>query len=75
MQKEFENAAGLRSKMEYSEKDINWETLSHEQKNHILYLKQKELLDQFLEKGAITRAQHDKSLKDLTEKMGETAEK
>ena len=61
--------------MKYTEKDTNWESLSHEQKNHILYIKQKELLDQFLEKGAITQAQHDKSLHDLTEKMGETPER
>ena len=32
---------------------------------HQLYLKQKALLDQFLEKGAIFQAQHDKSLHDL----------
>ena len=35
-----------------------------------LYLKQKHTLDTFLEKGAISRAQYDKSLGDLTEKMG-----
>ena len=29
-------------------------------------------MDQFLEKGAISRKQHDKSLHDLTEKMGES---
>ena len=35
-------------------------------------LKTKEaLLDGFQENGAITRAQHDKSLHDLIEKMGE----
>jgi hypothetical protein len=39
--------------------------------NHDLFLKQKELLDQFLENGAITKAQHDRSLHDLQEKMGE----
>ena len=43
----------------------------HEQKNHELYLKQKALLDQFLSTGAISQAQHDKSLHDLTEKMNE----
>ena len=32
---------------------------------------QKALLDQFLERGAITQAQHDKSLHDLTVKMRE----
>jgi hypothetical protein len=51
---------------------INWSSLTHEEKNHQLFLKQKALLDQFLEKGAISQAQHDKSLHDLIEKMGET---
>lgn len=40
-------------------------------KKHLLFLKQKALLSQFLKTGAITQAQHDKSLRDLTEKMGE----
>jgi len=35
-----------------------------------LYEDQKALLDQFLEKGAISQAQYDKSFGDLTEKMG-----
>ncbi len=35
-----------------------------------LYLRQKELLDTFLERGAISQAQYDKSLGDLTVKMG-----
>ena len=46
---------------------------SRAEKNHLLYLKQKELLETFLEKGAISRAQYEKSLHDLTEKMGEEA--
>ena len=50
-----------------------WNGLTHEQKNHALYLREKEMLDLFLAHGAITRAQHDKSLHDLTEKMGEHA--
>lgn len=48
-----------------------WEALSYEEKNHQLFLKQKALLDGFLEHGAISQAQHDKSLHDLKEKMGE----
>ena len=36
------------------------------------YEEEKALLDTFLEHGAITQAQHDKSLRDLTEKMGQT---
>ncbi len=35
-----------------------------------LFKNQKELLDTFLSHGAITKAQYDKSLGDLTEKMG-----
>ena len=35
-----------------------------------LYVEQKELLDGFLGRGAITEAQYNKSLGDLTEKMG-----
>lgn len=48
-----------------------WEGMTHEQKNHQLYLKQKSMLDMFLAHGAISQAQHDKSIHDLTEKMGE----
>ena len=48
-----------------------WETLSHAEKNHILFLRQKALLDNFLEKRAISKEQYEKSLHDLTEKMGE----
>ena len=48
----------------------NWDALTLEEKNHRLFLKEKALLDTFLQHGAITRAQHDKSLRDLTEKMG-----
>ena len=45
-------------------------TMSHEEKNQILFQKQKELLATFLEKGAISKEQYEKSLHDLTEKMG-----
>ena len=55
--------------MDYSKENQNWDSLSYVEKNHQLYLKQKTLLDQFLEKGAISQAQHDKSLHDLIEKM------
>ena len=52
--------------------DKQWADLTYAQKNHELILKQKRTLDMFLEHGAITQAQHDKSLHDLTEKMGES---
>lgn len=48
-----------------------WSSMTHEQKKHQLFLKQKALLDQFLKTGASSKAQHDKSLHDLVEKMGE----
>ena len=43
-------------------------------KKHQLFLRQKELLDTFLEHNAIDKAQYDKSLRDLREKMGEKEE-
>lgn len=52
------------------EKQIQWETLSHEEKKKRLFLNQKRLLDTFLEKHAISQAQYDKSLGDLRDKMG-----
>ena len=48
-----------------------YSTMTLAEKNHFLYLKQKAMLDTFLAKGAITQAEHDKSLHDLTVKMGE----
>lgn len=47
-------------------------TMTPEDKKRLLFLRQKELLDTFLEKKAITREQYEKSLHDLTEKMGYT---
>ena len=50
----------------------DWASLSHEEKNQRLFLRQKELLARYVS-GArcyITSAQHDKSLHDLIEKMG-----
>ena len=49
----------------------HWEELTLEEKNHQLFLKEKELLETLLEHGAITKAQRDNSLHDLREKMGE----
>ncbi len=47
-----------------------WEKLTPEQKKKELYLEQKFTLDSFLERNAISKAMYDKSLHDLTEKMG-----
>ena len=46
-----------------------WQQLSPEEKRKRLYINQKKLLEAFLERGAISQAQFDKSLGDLTEKM------
>ena len=47
-----------------------WEKLSPEEKRVQLYLNQKQTLEAFLKRGAISQAQFDKSLGDLTIKMG-----
>jgi len=49
--------------------DPAWETLSYAEKNHLLFVRQKHMLEEFLERGAISKAQYEKSLHDLTEKM------
>lgn len=51
----------------YSEE---WTALTPEERKRKLYEKQKVLLDTFLEHRAITQQQYDKSLGDLTKKMG-----
>ena len=48
----------------------NWTELSEDEKKVKLYLKQKNMLEMFFEKNAISKEQFDKSLGDLTEKMG-----
>ena len=47
-----------------------WARLSPEEKKQQLFLNQKNTLDLFLERGAISQAQYDKSLGDLREKIG-----
>ena len=53
-----------------SESQIVWENLTPEETRKQLFLKQKKTLDLFLERNAISKAQYDKSLGDLIEKMG-----
>ncbi len=57
--------------MDVTINDQVWEKLTYEEKNHQMFLRKKALLAEFLEHGAISQAQHDKSLHDLIEKMGE----
>ena len=56
--------------MKDTDNNEEWQQLSPEDKRKQLYIKQKKLLEAFLERGAISQAQFDKSLGDLTEKMG-----
>ncbi len=55
--------------MDTSIEDKAWDGLTHEEKNQVLFHKQKDMLDLLLDHGAISQAQHDKSLHDLTVKM------
>ena len=50
--------------------DKEYSTLTTKEKKIDLYLRQKRTLDLFLERHAMSQAQYDKSLGDLTEKMG-----
>ena len=49
---------------------MDYSSLTPEEKRIDLFLRQKRTLDLFLERNAISRAQYDKSLGDLIEKMG-----
>ncbi len=57
--------------MDFSIENPEWDRMTYQEKNHQLFLRQKATLDMFLERRAITREQHDKSLHDLATKMGE----
>ena len=61
----------IKGNMKVESDTRSWEKLSHEEKNHQLYLQQKETLDRFLRTGAISQEQHDQSLRELKEKMNE----
>ena len=51
-------------------RNVEWKQMSREEKHRQLFLKQKNTLDLFLERNAISKEQYDKSLGDLIEKMG-----
>ena len=57
--------------MEFNIELFEKQNETKEQQRHRLYLKQKAMLDLFLEKRTISRAQYEKSLHDMAEKMGE----
>ena len=50
----------------------NWEELSYEEKNEQMFQNEKQLLEMFRTRGAISQRQYDKSLHDLIEKTGHT---
>ena len=50
-------------------KDPAWGSLSYEEKNRVLYERQKQMLEEFLERNVISKAQYEKSLHGLTEKI------
>lgn len=47
--------------------------LSHGERKHLLFLRQKKTLELFMERGAISRIQYGALLHDLCRKMGESA--
>ena len=47
-----------------------WDSLSYAEKNHILFERQKHLLDEFLERNAIRKEQYEKSLRELDKNGG-----
>lgn len=56
------------SDAQYEKQD--WSALTPEEKKKQLFLMQKQTLDLFLDRHAISKAQYDKSLDDLRNKMG-----
>ena len=56
--------------MDVNIENKEWPSLTYEEKNRLLFLRQKKTLDMFLERGAISQGQYDKSMHDLIEKMG-----
>ena len=64
----FEEEVIHKEKLEFLRKVLS--TFTEEEKQIALFLRQKETLLLFLERGAISRAQFDKSFGDLCRKMG-----
>lgn len=58
--------------MEIQFESNNLSKLSKDEKKQYLFKKQKQTLDDFLARNAISKRQYDKSLGDLKEKMGIT---
>ena len=56
--------------MEVKTENQEWASMTYTEKNKLLFHRQKKTLDMFLERGAISKEQYDKSLHDLIEKTG-----
>jgi len=48
----------------------DWRSMPPDERKRALFMKQKDLLDTFLSRGAIDRRQYEKSLTCMAEKMG-----
>ena len=48
----------------------DWSHMTHDEQQRALFKKQKDLLDEFLSRGAIDHRQYEKSLTCMAEKMG-----
>ncbi len=57
--------------MKENTENKDWSGMTYEEKSRQLFFREKKLLDTFLEHGAITKVQYEKSLHDLEEKMKE----
>jgi len=57
--------------METGSKEKEWSAMTPEEKRTWLFKEQKETLDRFLERGAISKEQYDVSLQKLVETIGE----
>ena len=56
-----------------SKRQQEWDRMSLSEKKYELYLRQVELLNIFLAHHAISKEQYDNSLRDMSEKMGNSA--
>lgn len=59
----------MKNDLNDDKKAFQWQSLSPEEKKHQLFIQQKAMLDMFLERGAISQSQYDKSYNALKNKM------
>ena len=50
--------------------ETEWQSMQPEERKHVLFIKQKDLLDTFLSHGALDRKQYEESLTSMAEEMG-----